>query len=473
MPTRGIAPDSLADFVHASVAFRLHRWQAENLCPILERLRYERGLRILLHAPPQFGKSILVSQRLPAYLLGHMPTHRIGLACYNETHAANFGAIVRDICASAEYRCMFPESVIDKNVAAGEFSTRPRKSLRDGQPSFLAMGLLSGFVGHGVDTLLVDDPYKSAADAFSEAINGGVWRWWSQTAKPRIGDEANVVVMFHRYGIDDFGGKLLREGGWEYFRFPAIADDNTDHADPTRLGMPGGWRDAGELLSPMRSGEWLESQRTADPFTFSGQFQGLPIPDTGGMFRAGKIDIAEARPVGLTRLTRAWDIAATPRGGDYTAGVLMGRDADGRFWLIDCILLQGSPEEVDAAILQAAATDGRDVAIRIVQDPGSAGKRDAVGLVKKLAGYPARIVAVSGPKESRARPLAAQVNVGNVSAVASTRRVESGPYAGRTSMDALLIMLQNFPMAGAKKDGVDAAADAFNEMMATRHHGFS
>lgn len=457
MDAEALRPQTMADFVESTVAFPLHPWQRNHLCPILDRLRTERGVRLLLHAPPQYGKSIIVSQRLPAYLIGHDPLHRVGLACYNETHAQNFGAVIRDICASPEYAAMFPQSAIDSNAAMGEFSTAAREALRDAQPSFKALGLLSGFVGRGVDTLIVDDPYKSAADALSEAINGATWRWWTQTARPRLMAHANVVVMFHRYHLDDIAGKLLAEGGFEYYRFPALADDNEDGSDPTG-------RQPGEPLSPMRSAEDLDRLRVADAYTFAGQFQGRPTPDSGGFFRIGQIETTDARPVNLRRICRAWDIAATPRGGDYTAGVLMGIDDAGRAWILDVVLLQGGPDEVDEAILATARTDGRQVMVRFAQDPGSAGKRDATALVRKLSGFPTTMATISGSKESRARPLASQVNVGNVRMVACSRRVATGPYAGKTTSEALLSMMSGFPLSGAKKDGVDAAADAFDEV---------
>jgi phage terminase large subunit-like protein len=441
----------------------LHPWQKDHLCPILDRLRHEKGLRILLHGPPQYGKSIIVSQRLPAYLIGHDPLHRVGLACYNESHSENFGAVIRDICSSAEYARDFPESSISANAAMGEFSTGPRAALRDAQPSFKALGLLSGFVGRGVDTLIVDDPYKSAADAFSEAVNTAVWRWWTQTAKPRVKPETNVVVMFHRYHLDDLAGKLQREGGWEYYRFPALADANEDGSDPTGRAI-------GEPLSPMRTAEQLEQLRLADPFTFAGQFQGVPVPDSGGMFQTTRINL-DIPPAKFVRRVRAWDIAATPRGGDYSAGVLMGLDASGRYWILDVILLQGSPDEVDAQIDAAAQRDGREVTVRLAQDPGSAGKRDAQTIGRRLSGYPVVVVAVTGSKESRARPFASQVNLSNVSAVRCERRVTSGPYAGQTTLDAALTMLANFPLSGSKKDAVDAAADAFDALSNKRKGG--
>jgi predicted phage terminase large subunit-like protein len=449
------APQSFGEFAQSTLAFPLHDWQRKHLCPLLDRLRYERGLRILLHGPPQFGKSILVSQRLTPYLVGHDPLHRVGLACYNETHAGNFGYVVKELMASAEYAEMFPRSVISKNVSSSEFSTGPRRSLRDGQHSFTAMGLLSGFVGRGVDTLLIDDPYKSAADAESEAINNAVWRWWTATARPRIGRWTNVVVMYHSYHDDDFAARLKREGGWEHYRFAAIADGKPVGIDPTG-------REVGEVLSPMRSLEELEIERAAQPLIFAAQFQGLPSSQVGSLFK-GEIKFIE-RPTDIVKMVRAWDIASTPGGGDYTAGFNLALRKNGRFCLLDGTLLQAGPEEVDEAVLTAARTDGRSVRIHLAQDPGSAGVRDAASLAKKLAGYSVTVTRVSGSKLSRARPFASQVNLGNVDAVDVPTLVTSGPYKGMSVMQALLKMLAAFPHSNAKKDGVDAVADAFNEL---------
>lgn len=462
-PTSPNAPQSLTEFVQSTVAFPLHDWQRLHLCPILERLRTEKGLRILLHAPPQFGKSVIVSQRLPAYLIGHDPTHRVALACYNETHSANFGAVVRDLMASPEYAEMFPQSVIGKDDAAGEFRTGPRKALRDAQPSFKAMGLLSGFTGKSADTLIIDDPYKSAADAESPAVNGSVWRWWTATARPRMKASANVVVMFHRYHDDDLAAKLLAEGNWEYYRFAAIADGLNEGIDPTGRAI-------GEPLSPMRSLEELEGEKASDPVTFAGQFQGVPSGAVGTFFTGELASVPY--PAEITRAVRAWDIAATEGGGDYTAGVPMAKLPDGRFVILpSVVLVQEGPDKVDAAILEAANGDGKKVDIRLAQDPGSAGKRDALAITRKLAGYSVTVERVSGSKESRARAFAAQVNLGNVGIVESSELVTSGPYRGMTVTNALRRMLKGFPHSTAKKDGVDAASDAFSRLTSSGQWG--
>lgn len=459
----GEAPRSLADLCRSTLAFPLHGWQA-LYCDLLERLVTERGCRFLVAAPPQFGKTVITSQRLPAYLLGVDPIHRVRAACYNETHAARQGAVVRDIMASAEYRAWFPTSGVSKEASAHEFTTPARRGLRDGQSSFRAMGLLSGFTGTGGDTVIIDDPYASGDDARSETINERVWRWWTQTAKVRISDDCNVVVMFHPYHDDDLMSRLKREGGWEIYRFPAIADvAESEHG--TDLTLIHGLREPGEPLSPIRTIAYLESLRASDPFTFAAQFQGVPLPDAGGMFRVSALQSYDESAGDFTARVRAWDIASTSGAGDYTAGVLMGKRRDGRYVILDAVLLQGSPDEVDRAILETAATDGKSVRIRLAEDPGSAGKRDVASLIRLLSGYIVRSVRVSGSKESRARALSSQVNAGNVAMPESFgRRVATGPHRGRDTAEALRRMFQGFPFGAGKKDGVDAAADAFAEL---------
>lgn len=187
------------------------------LCPLLETLTKETGIRQLVHAPPQFGKSICTSKRFPAWALGRNPLTRIVIAGYNENHAiTQFAEPVRDLMLGELYREIFPnpECRIVNPAAANSFSTVARDRLKDGQDSVTAVGLLSGFTGKGVgpgDILIIDDPYASPDAAFSKVINERVWRWWTDLVKPRVHPLANVLVMFHRYHPDDLAGRLLRE----------------------------------------------------------------------------------------------------------------------------------------------------------------------------------------------------------------------------------------------------------------------
>lgn len=162
---------SLANFVEATTGYQLDGWQ-KHLCARLERLEYERDQRIVIHAPPQMGKSIILSQRFPAWLLTRRPDITIKLACYNITRAAKHSRVARDLMQSDQFLRMFPspDLRLPKITSAEEWATAARLARRDSQSSFKALGLQTGFVGEGADLLLVDDPYAAPEDARSALI---------------------------------------------------------------------------------------------------------------------------------------------------------------------------------------------------------------------------------------------------------------------------------------------------------------
>jgi predicted phage terminase large subunit-like protein len=106
---------------------------------------------------------------------------------------------------------------------------------------------------------------------------------------------------------------------------------------------------------------------------------------------------------------------------------------------------------VEAAILAAAARDGRSVVVALPQDPGQAGKAQVRHLTARLTGHVVVTSPETGSKATRAAPAASQANVGNLSVVraAWTR--------------AFLAELADFP-AGQQDDQVDALARAFNAL---------
>jgi len=89
----------------------------------------------------------------------------------------------------------------------------------------------------------------------------------------------------------------------------------------------------------------------------------------------------------------------------------------------------------------------------VEQEPGSAGRESADNTIRNLAGF--RVVAdrVTGSKQVRALPFAAQVQAGNVSLVRIGTWVE--PF---------LDECETWPN-GKFQDQVDAAAGAFNRLI--------
>lgn len=449
----GILP--LASFVEKTTRHKLDPWQL-NLCNLLETLVDSRGRRLLIAAPPQGGKSIIVSQRFPAWLIAQKPTHRVKLACYNITHATRFGRIVRDLMQSEEYAEMFPNPALKlPNISSTEeWSTSARSALRDGQPSFKALGLATGFVGQGADTLIIDDPYASPQDAYSPIINASTHGFWSDTAKPRLNDDTNVVVMFHRYTEADLAGWLMETESdeWELIRYAAIADGDYTHPVTGKTYPDPMGRAEGEKFSPRFSDEWYETQQK-NTFIWLSQFQGRPTARVGGMFKLHQLPIVPAAPA-LARRVRYWDLGGSDsKKADYSVGCLMSKTPEGLFYIEDVERGQWSPKERNEHIRATADADKKEfgnIATWIEKVPGLA-VEVIDNIVRELAGFTVHTEMAKNDKVTRADPLASQCEANNVKVVA-------GPWnaAFRSELTA-------FPN-GKNDDQVDAASGAFSKI---------
>lgn len=183
-------------------------------------------------------------------------------------------------------------------------------------------------------------------------------------------------------------------------------------------------------------------------------------PASGLFFKRNQVkEMIATVPADIIAYVRAWDLAATSEteGGDpaYTAGVLMGKRSDGTFVVIDVVNIRQSAAEVRATIKHTAMVDNAkygNVKIRIPQDPGQAGKDQVQGFIRLLAGYCVKALPVTGSKETRAEPVAAQWQAGNVSVVVSDWNEE------------YFSQMESFPESKFK-DMVDATSDAFAELV--------
>lgn len=439
---------SFAAFVEATSALVLEDWQ-RHICARLQRLMHEQGQRVLIHGPPQHGKSIIISQRFPVYALGCVPTSRLRLACYNQTHAERFSEVNLSIARSAVYSALFPDpgARVPDRCRIEEWSTAARRAKLDANPSFAALGLASGFMGMGVDTLVIDDPYKNRQEAYSPTTNAAIWGWWQDVVLPRLNPATNVVVMFHRWHANDFAGKLLEQGGWETLRFPAIADGLPDDCS----GQP-----VGESLSPRYPVAYLLGIKQKQGPSFNALYQGTPFPPEGVLVGREHLPIHGAAPVDLLAVIRYWDIAAADPGkGDYTVGVLLGLDRHYRWWILHVERLQKKDHHRNAHIRSIAHADtqryGR-VPIMIEQPPGIA-RESIAALVRHLAGFPVAVDPVSRDKVTRFEPFRDQAVAGNVALVAGAW---NEPYIEE---------LISFP-AGANDDQADATSGGHNALAA-------
>lgn len=160
---------------------------------------------------------------------------------------------------------------------------------------------------------------------------------------------------------------------------------------------------------------------------------------------------------------RAWDLAATDEDengdADYTAGVLIGIRKNNRYIVADVINKQVKAGDVEKLIRMTAISDrkkyGFSYRVRIPQDPGGAGKIVAKQYLNGLSGFDVKAEPVSGSKELRATPFAAQWQNGFVDVLIAEWN------------EMYFSQLESFPES-KHDDMVDASSDAFNELTESR-----
>ena len=184
-------------------------------------------------------------------------------------------------------------------------------------------------------------------------------------------------------------------------------------------------------------------------------------PAAGKYFQRSDFEIVDAAPAKIMKRVRAWDQAGTKKetkkdsdDPDWTVGLLMSKTFDGTYYIEHVERFRSNPSKVDRALKNTAQQDGRQIRIRLAQDPGQAGKSQVQNQTKMLSGFMVRAKPVTGDKETRAKPLSSQVEAGNVKLVKGSWN------------EAFLTELENFP-EGSHDDQVDAASDAFDELVDT------
>lgn len=342
-------PPSFEEFARKTVPWELDPWQV-HLCQRLAQLSWQKRQRLLISAPPQWGKSIFVSQRLPAWLLGCDPTSRIRLACYNLDHSIKFSKVLISLMRDPEYLSFFPQVELPNVVTQEEWYTPQRTALLDAQPSFKALGLATGFVGTGADLLIIDDPYASAQEAYSQVVRENVWTFWNDTARVRVGD-GNVLVMFHRYHDDDLAGRLIEQGGWEVLNYAAVCDDPEN--DPLK-------RKEGEILSPRFNQEYIETQKRESPTAFMSQFQGRPVAAGGGAIQRKwfKIVTPEQVPDDLWKAMGVDPAVSGKKTADFTVALPGGISNKGDVYIFKPYRKRAEWAETRKGITERVTTSG-------------------------------------------------------------------------------------------------------------------
>ncbi len=431
-------------------------WAIDAIAEHCQAVADGQILRLAIACPPGLMKSLTTCVFLPAWLWGPMgrPSTRVIGFSHDTDLSVRDAMRCRWLMQSNWYQTLWGDRfrfLDDQN--------QKTRYVND-QTGFRISDYVGGGTGDRGDILIVDDPHQ-VKDPESDAMRQRALLWLHETMPTRLVDPASsaIVVIHHRLHAQDVIGEILSsEMGFELLCLPM------EFERKRRCSTSIGWRDPrqheGELLFPERfPPEVVERDKKAlGSYAYQGQFQQNPIPRGGNMFKRHWFEIVNAAPADCYWVRR-WDLAASEeREAAFTAGVLMGRSRSSKtFYIKDVKRGQLNGDAVKRLISQTAAIDLMEVgkknySVWLPQDPGQAGLVQAKDFTNLLAGYNVKVERETGEKMTRAEPLAAQCEAGNVKLVRGSWNA------------AYLDEICAFP-ASKHADQVDASSGAFGSLI--------
>ena len=413
---------------------------------------------LILQAPPQHGKSEIVSRKLPAFLLGAEPSWRIGTASYSTELANTMAQDVRRNLASPDHQALFPiaggKRKYDVN-RMGQF-TAP-----GGTGGYVAVGIGSGLTGRPVDIGIIDDPIKDAQEALSEVTKEGQWNWYQSVFTTRLSEKSGQIIMATAWAEDDLAARIAslyaNDPRLKILRFPAINTPNEVGYNPD---LP-----AGALVPELHSIEKLREQKALmSDYWWSALYQQSPKAMGGNVFKeiGIKYYLPKDLPDKWDKVYDSWDCTFKDTDGtDFVVGQKWGKRGANSYLLFQkrgrmsftttveavCLLYDLEPHPQKVLIEDKA--NGPAVIDTIKKGPA---EPDATGKVHSIPGlFP---VEPDGSKLARAHAVTSYWEAGNI----FLPHPDICPW-----VKELISELTAFD-AGAHDDQVDALTQALRQL---------
>jgi len=361
--------------------------------------------RLILTMPARHGKSEFLSVNTAIWFLEKWPDKFVMSISYGSELATDFSLKVRDTFQNEDLHHLLRTRIRTDKKRVDRWLTPQGGGLT-------AAGIGGPLAGRGADLMLIDDYIKNDEDSLSVTKRKKTWEGFKSPAYTRLEPNASLIILATRWNQKDLIGMCMTElahENWKVINLPALAEIN----DP--LG-----RAEGEALWPERYSRerLLQIKKTLGTYWWDAMFQQNPRASMAGLDLSDflkKIPESEVPDDTDLKTVRAWDLAATEDGGDFTAGPKISRHKEtGKIYLRDMKHVQKSSGKVKILVYTTAINDGHGVQIWMEQEPGSSGKTVIEDYKDLLKAYDFEGEKATGPMEVRASPFLAAIEAGDV-----------------------------------------------------------
>ena len=329
-------PNYIAGWVHEDICHRLEQFVLDVLAG--------KSPHLMLFMPPRHGKSMIVSENLPAWVFGNHPSFEFISTSYSGSLANQFSRRVQEKLRDPGYKNIFPGvGLSSQNQSIENWGIAKRG--KDTRGGFLAAGVGGPITGRGANIFLIDDPVKNREEAESQIIREANKRWYTSTAYTRLMPNSGMLIVMTRWHDDDLAGWQLHEmeeaqekyeetgewpadsPKWEVVSYPAEATHDEKY------------RKAGEALHEARFplARLRKIKKVVFPRDWSALYQQTPTVETGSYFKEAQIRYyTGTAPLGRLDVYCAGDLAISKKEtADWSVFMVVGLDEFDNIWVLD------------------------------------------------------------------------------------------------------------------------------------------
>jgi predicted phage terminase large subunit-like protein len=397
------------------------RLYLKEYCNILQKLYEGRLLKengkaykkLIVQMPPRFGKTRTLTL-FNSWIFGRNNQYKIMCAAYNDSLANQFSKFTRNIITEIRqtedqiiYNDVFPDTKIQHGSAAAEVW-----ALEGSFFSYRGSGINGTITGVGANLLIIDDPIKSAEEAYNEEALNKIWLWYTSTWLSRgegaIESEIEQddyepleIITNTPWAKRDIAGRLLDSefaSDWYVFNCPACIDE----AKQIML--------CDKILSWDR---YYQKSLTVDEFIFAANYKMKRLDIKGLLYKEFKTykqlpDMKDKNFKGRMMIADTAD-----KGEDYFTAVF-GVYYDNLFFVTDIIYTQDDIDKTEEKV--ALKMFNLKIQIAHIEDNG-AGHNYSYIIRKSLKtkhGYECSFQDFTTSKNKQARIFSRSIDVNNI-----------------------------------------------------------
>ena len=378
------------------------KWQI----PLLRILNYAvegKVSRIMISAPPQHGKTVLICDAFTSWYMVNNPNDKVILTAYSQQRATKYGVKIRDIINLFGKQSRFkPQLKQDHKLKTNFMFAQPFSG------ELLAAGSHGAIMGNPANLVVIDDPIKELSDARSPTMQENLKDWYLGSIDTRLRKRGNgkppiIIVVAQRLHQRDLQGIILEQepsidgkealtilgnGGtipndtWVYLNFPALSLGVEQDILQRPLNTPL-WSDHKDY------NDLVTDRKRKGTYRFEMIMQGNPTREEDYIFRHDWFYSDESysdtslscivpyfKELEMLPKYRFWDLAGTSnkptKQNDFYCGALLSKDAG-----TDTLYVHGMEHGKKQAlgvlniIKETIVKDGYDVHTIFEQEPAS------------------------------------------------------------------------------------------------------